>query len=96
MGITLGERRLPMARTWPPADEDLSDLRSATADVDVPMPTLDHQDLLVDLYFTYVHPVLPVIHRQSFMSQYQAQWVTAMPLPWWQTVKCNIYTQQGI
>ncbi|TDL28079.1 hypothetical protein BD410DRAFT_894187 [Rickenella mellea] len=71
-GNYVGERRLPMARTWPPAKEDLSNLQSVTADVDVRMPSLEHQDLLVDLYFTYVHPVLPVIHRQSFMSEYQA------------------------
>ncbi|TDL26205.1 hypothetical protein BD410DRAFT_836854 [Rickenella mellea] len=40
--------------------------------VAVNMPSLEDQDLLIALYFTYVHSVLPVIHRQTFMSEYEA------------------------
>ncbi|TDL26037.1 hypothetical protein BD410DRAFT_562461 [Rickenella mellea] len=39
---------------------------------DVELPSLDLQDVLISIYFTYVHPVLPVIHKPSFDRDYRA------------------------
>ncbi|KAG7451574.1 uncharacterized protein BT62DRAFT_942573 [Guyanagaster necrorhizus] len=60
--------RFPKARVWPalptsiPVQEKLS--------TDLPSSAL--QDHLLDLYFTYVHPSLPVIHKRSFQEAYKA------------------------
>lgn len=60
--------RFPKARVWPalptniPVQENLS--------TDLPSPAL--QDHLLNLYFTYVHPSLPVIHKHSFQEAYKA------------------------
>lgn len=35
------------------------------------MPPLKEQEILLELYFTYVHPILPVVHRTSFMEAYK-------------------------
>jgi hypothetical protein len=35
------------------------------------MPTLDTQRHLLNLYFVYVHPVFPVIHKSLFWKDYE-------------------------
>ncbi|SJL10087.1 uncharacterized protein ARMOST_13469 [Armillaria ostoyae] len=60
--------RFPKARVWPalptnvPVQENLS--------TDLPSPAL--HDHLLNLYFTYVHPSFPVIHKRSFQEAYKA------------------------
>lgn len=61
-----------MARTKPYATADLAELGSREADIAVHMPPPDHQELLINLYFVYVHPSLPVIDKAAFMSAYSA------------------------
>ncbi|KAI0375162.1 hypothetical protein BV20DRAFT_985517 [Pilatotrama ljubarskyi] len=39
-------------------------------DVIVQLPDSDMQNHLLQLYFTYVHPFFPVIHKQDFLYQY--------------------------
>ncbi|OAX40867.1 hypothetical protein K503DRAFT_567355 [Rhizopogon vinicolor AM-OR11-026] len=60
---------LPMARFWPSAK-----INKIPAPPDegviVDLPSLAMQDHLVDLYFTYAHPVFPVIHKGRFMREY--------------------------
>lgn len=63
-----GVWQLPMARVWPPAVNQFI----PEENVDVSMPPLDVQRHLLDLYFIYVHPVFPVIHRSLFWKDYEA------------------------
>ena len=66
-----------MAKFWPgPAPT----LRVQPADIgrirevedSIIMPPLEVQDHLVQVYFTYVNPTVPVLDEESFMSQYNA------------------------
>ncbi|KAH9944251.1 fungal-specific transcription factor domain-containing protein [Epithele typhae] len=55
------------------------DLINEEEDVEVDMPAPDVQRYLLELYFTYVHPFFPVIHKQDFLYQYGA--LSNHPLP---------------
>lgn len=61
-----------MARFWPSARSNKIPA-SRDEGVVVNLPPLDMQDHLVDLYFTYVHPIFPVIHKGRFMREY-SEW----------------------
>ncbi|TDL17280.1 hypothetical protein BD410DRAFT_730171 [Rickenella mellea] len=66
-----GARMPPMSRRWSPEEDNAA--RRPIDDFDnEQMPSPEKQDFLLDLYFTYVHPVLPVIHKASFLSDYNA------------------------
>ncbi|TBU34755.1 fungal-specific transcription factor domain-containing protein [Dichomitus squalens] len=41
-------------------------------DVEVEMPSPETQKYLLELYFAYVHPFFPVIHKQDFLQNYHA------------------------
>jgi len=56
-----------MARVWPPAVNQFIPEES----VNVTMPPLDLQRHLLDLYFIYVHPVFPVVHKSLFWKDYE-------------------------
>ncbi|KAL0581686.1 hypothetical protein V5O48_000392 [Marasmius crinis-equi] len=65
--------RFPRARVWPPVPRSPLPAASPTPNDPVrrlPPPYI--QEKLLDLYFTYVHPVLPVIHKQSFFENLRA------------------------
>ncbi|KAF9245870.1 fungal-specific transcription factor domain-containing protein [Melanogaster broomeanus] len=64
-----GVWKLPMARFWPSAKADMSAL---PPEVDTPIifPPVAMQDRLIDLYFSYVHPIFPVIHKGCFLREY--------------------------
>ncbi len=63
-----------MSRIWPHADRDLSGLPEVRISYsEIMLASLDKQDLLVDLYFTYVHPALPVVNQPTFMRDYAAR-----------------------
>ncbi|KAJ3793146.1 fungal-specific transcription factor domain-containing protein [Lentinula aff. detonsa] len=64
--------KLPMARVWPPS-KDFAALTIQEDDIAVELPPIDMQDHLIDLYFTYIHPVFPVIHKNRFLSGYAAR-----------------------
>ena len=36
------------------------------------MPPMHVQERLVDLYFTYMHPSLPMIHKAQFLADWKA------------------------
>ena len=36
----------------------------------ITLPDIATQDHLISLYFTYVHPFFPVIHKTSFLQAY--------------------------
>jgi len=67
-------RRFPKARVWPllPTTRPLNE-----RDADVELPPQGVQEHLLDLYFTYVHPFLPIIHKQSFMEAFKKRSVPA-------------------
>lgn len=46
-------------------------LHTREEDIEVDMPTVEHQTLLIDLYFIYVHPVMPVIHKATFLKAFK-------------------------
>jgi hypothetical protein len=61
-----------MARIWPPAEHQAPYLLQED-DLFVELPPIEVQDHLLDLYFTYVHPVIPVVHKVHFMAEYNAK-----------------------
>lgn len=62
-----------MARIWPPS-KDEAYIRSPTEhDFNVKLPPVHIQDRLVELYFTYIHPSFPVIHKTRFFADYNAK-----------------------
>ena len=48
------------------------DLINEEEDVEVQMPSPEAQGFLLHLYFAYVHPFFPVIHKQDFLFHYNA------------------------
>jgi len=64
-----GVWRLPMARVWPPANYTLT----PGEDCESMLPPGPIQDQLLDLYFTYTHPVFPVVHKTRFLAEYNAR-----------------------
>ncbi|KAF8215918.1 fungal-specific transcription factor domain-containing protein [Mycena galopus ATCC 62051] len=59
---------LPMARVWPPI-KDPSEL-VYEEDMQIELPPAHVQEHLLQLYFTYIHPVFPVIHKTRFLTEY--------------------------
>ncbi|CAA7264843.1 unnamed protein product [Cyclocybe aegerita] len=66
-----GVWRLPMARVWPPSKFGLKTY--PLANVDVELPPQDVQDQLIKQYFTWIHPIFPVIHKTRFLTEYNAR-----------------------
>ncbi|KAJ7597406.1 fungal-specific transcription factor domain-containing protein [Mycena floridula] len=64
---------LPMARVWPPSKEHHAIHSFHEEDFEVQLPPIHVQDKLIDLYFTYIHPAFPVIHKCRFLADYQAR-----------------------
>ncbi|KAG0702716.1 fungal-specific transcription factor domain-containing protein [Suillus ampliporus] len=64
--------KLPMARFWPSAKTNTIPAPPDEG-VIISLPPLVVQDHLVDLYFTYAHPVFPVIHMGRFLREY-SEW----------------------
>ncbi|KAI0634003.1 fungal-specific transcription factor domain-containing protein [Trametes polyzona] len=64
--------RFPKARVWPPLPPAARSSQRRMMDEFVPrLPDLQTQELLLDLYFTYVHPALPIVHKRSFLEDFQ-------------------------
>lgn len=63
-----------MARVWPQA-LNCSRYFLREDDVDVELPSFEEQERLLNLYFTYVHPVFPVVHKAQFMETFNARYV---------------------
>ena len=65
-----GVWHLPRAHKWPRAKDDVAHLLQE--EHDVAMPPIHVQERLVDLYFTYMHPSLPLIHKAQFLADWKA------------------------
>ncbi|KAI0669742.1 fungal-specific transcription factor domain-containing protein [Trametes maxima] len=51
---------------------DARDSINEEEDVEVNLPAQDTQNHLLQLYFTYVHPFFPIVHKQDFLYHYHA------------------------
>ncbi|KAK7007048.1 Zn(2)-C6 fungal-type domain-containing protein [Favolaschia claudopus] len=58
---------LPMARVWPPA-KDPGEVVIREEDMEIELPPVHVQEHLIQLYFTYVHPVFPALHKTRNIS----------------------------
>lgn len=58
-----------MARFWPSARADRS-TSPPKADIPVTFPPINVQEQLLGLYFSYVHPIYPVVHKARFLREY--------------------------
>ncbi|KAJ7103261.1 fungal-specific transcription factor domain-containing protein [Mycena belliarum] len=59
---------LPMARVWPPVTDPTQLIQEEDMEIELPPPQI--QEHLLQLYFTYIHPAFPVIHKSHFFSEY--------------------------
>lgn len=74
--------RFPKSGVWPPLPKGHA---HAEPDEMIPisLPDAQSQEGLLELYFTYVHPSLPVLHKQAFLDDFrlgQAPVVTSVGL----------------
>ncbi|KAI0818484.1 fungal-specific transcription factor domain-containing protein [Trametes gibbosa] len=58
----------PMANLWGADGRRLPDTRM---EPDVPLPPFHVQDRLVDIFFAYVNPAVPIVDEDAFREQYQ-------------------------
>ncbi|KDQ32691.1 hypothetical protein PLEOSDRAFT_1073145 [Pleurotus ostreatus PC15] len=64
--------RFPKARVWPPLpDAHNSGALQSQEDFRSTLPAVEDQEHLIELYFTYVHPSFPIIHKKSFLETYK-------------------------
>ncbi|KAJ7751211.1 fungal-specific transcription factor domain-containing protein [Mycena maculata] len=59
---------LPMARVWPPIKDPTQLIQEEDMDIGLPPPQI--QEHLLQLYFTYIHPVFPLLHKTRFLTEY--------------------------
>jgi hypothetical protein len=59
-----------MEKVWPPLEGQNHYYRTREEDFEVELPPLRVQERLVDLYFTYAHPNLPILHKHTFLSEF--------------------------
>jgi hypothetical protein len=60
-----------MARVWPPSKFGIQTYPMVETGFELP-PQPD-QDELIELYFTNIHPIFPVIHKTRFLAEYNAR-----------------------
>ncbi|KAF7966216.1 hypothetical protein HWV62_39477, partial [Athelia sp. TMB] len=67
--------RLPMSRIFPLPSSCMGYLRyhEEEAALPVTLPPVAEQERLLDLYFTYVHPAFPVVHKGHFWAEFNAR-----------------------
>lgn len=86
-----------MARVWPHAVNCVQYYLQEEEDLPVNLPPIEEQERLLGLYFTYAHPVFPVVHKGHFLSQFNARCVRPIivsinsVLPWSWTSSKNRY-----
>ncbi|KAI9432934.1 fungal-specific transcription factor domain-containing protein [Lactarius indigo] len=59
--------RFPKARVWPPLPQ--SEYNPHLREESVSLPDSATQEELLKIYFAYVHPALPLLHKQSFLEE---------------------------
>lgn len=64
--------KFPKARVWPPLPpSDRAHFAKCDGESSMSMPPLDEQEKLLDLYWKYVHTALPIVHKESFLDNFQ-------------------------
>ncbi|KDQ63123.1 hypothetical protein JAAARDRAFT_367704 [Jaapia argillacea MUCL 33604] len=63
--------RFPMPGIWPPIDDHAIHYHD-DHEFEVEMPPLELADKLIKLYFTYVHPLFPVVNKSAFLGGYES------------------------
>lgn len=61
-----------MARVWPQPSSCARYFEQEQA-VQVELPPIEEQERLLRLYFNYVHPAFPVVHKALFWKEFNAQ-----------------------
>ncbi|KAH9992334.1 fungal-specific transcription factor domain-containing protein [Russula vinacea] len=64
--------RFPKARVWPPLPVTESNPQSHREEEVVTLPDATTQEKLLEVYFAYVHPALPILHKRSFLEELNA------------------------
>ncbi|KAF5384170.1 hypothetical protein D9615_003165 [Tricholomella constricta] len=64
--------RFPKARVWPPLPSSASATLNGEDEYACQLPEQSVQDHLLDLYFKFVHSILPVVHKRAFLDAYKA------------------------
>ena len=72
--IENGIWRFPPARVWPPALGHVTRTEEEVA-ARARLPSAEVQQHLIELYFTYIHPVLPVLCKDKFTEAFNARYV---------------------
>ena len=71
-----------MAKIWPGPPSGAGrtvPLSHAQAVQDsIHLPAVHVQDYLIQVFFTYANPAIPVLDEESFMAQYNAQYVPSL------------------
>ncbi|KIJ37097.1 hypothetical protein M422DRAFT_33953, partial [Sphaerobolus stellatus SS14] len=68
--------RFPKAGVWPRASRPRRTKKAEEEEWDVKrtvMPTVEEQGRLLELYFGYVHPVLPLLDEKAFWREYRGE-----------------------
>jgi hypothetical protein len=68
-----GNRRFPKARVWPPLPGSKQGYPPLSEEEEFArlLPNKETQEYLVEIYFTYVHPALPLIHKKAFFDVFR-------------------------
>ncbi|CCM05389.1 uncharacterized protein FIBRA_07605 [Fibroporia radiculosa] len=64
--------RFPKARVWPPLPPSASNQAKGMENFTPFLPDQATQELLLDLYWTYVHPALPIVQKWTFMEDFRS------------------------
>ncbi|KAI0088316.1 fungal-specific transcription factor domain-containing protein [Irpex rosettiformis] len=73
--------RFPKARVWPPIAADARTPTKTEDEWSTRLPSLDIQEHLLEVYFTYVHSQLPIVHKKSFMEIFRTGNLGTMDSP---------------
>ncbi|KAH7929237.1 hypothetical protein BV22DRAFT_1029679 [Leucogyrophana mollusca] len=63
--------RFPKARVWPPVPAGAHPHAIEDDEFAAKLPDAPLQEHLLELYFTYVHPVFPVLHKAAFWETFR-------------------------
>ncbi|KAH8112249.1 fungal-specific transcription factor domain-containing protein [Phellopilus nigrolimitatus] len=73
--------RFPKARVWPPVASmstahmaRIEEAEACERAVRACLPQRGVQEHLIELYFAHVHPFLPIVHKETFLSDFRAMW----------------------
>ncbi|KAH9915218.1 fungal-specific transcription factor domain-containing protein [Fomitopsis serialis] len=66
--------KFPKARVWPPLPPTAANHAKGLDNFVPDLPDRATQELLLDLYWTYVHPALPIVSKRVFMEISATAW----------------------